>query len=349
VKEKEVRFQGGGWFFRRILPFRTASNKMEGVVITLTDIDAIKATYRALEERERQQVLAARLGQFALKPHSHQDLFEVATQALAEAFHVERSALFEFTPSRDELALVSGIGWEEKELGAATIPTGPGTQAGHILEEGKAGKAVILENLLKEKRFQLPPLLQEHGVKSGLALILGPHDKPWGLLAVYATGEKSFTSDDLNFFRSVGYIVTESIGRDTILEELEEHKSRLAIVIADDHVVVREGFARILSAHEDLEIVATAANGEEALEAPLTHQPDLVLMDISMPEMNGIEATQEIKRRRPETIVIGLSLHEKEVLGEAMRQAGASTYLQKDVASTSLIKTIRELFPKEKA
>ena len=119
----------------------------------------------------------------------------------------------------------------------------------------------------------------------------------------------------------------------------------LRILVVDDHEIVREGYVKILSTQPDLEVVATASDGEEAVKLAIQHQPDLVLMDISMPRMNGIVATQEIKSKLSDTLVIGLSMHEEGVLGESMKQAGASAYLQKDVAGSGLVDKIRELFP----
>ena len=82
VSEKEVRLNGDGWYFRRILPFRTIDNQINGVVITLTDIDAIKKTYQILEVRERQQACVSRLGQLALGTHDQSELFKQATRSI---------------------------------------------------------------------------------------------------------------------------------------------------------------------------------------------------------------------------------------------------------------------------
>ena len=114
----------------------------------------------------------------------------------------------------------------------------------------------------------------------------------------------------------------------------------LRVLVADDHRIVREGLIKILSATPGLEVVGEAEDGHDAIEQTRQLRPDVVVMDISMPRLNGIEATREITRQLPSVLVIGLSLHEQEELGAAIREAGAVTYLQKDVASTELVQAI---------
>ncbi len=730
VSEKEVRLEGGGWYFRRILPFRTVDNQISGVVITLTDIDAIKKTYSLLETRERQQASVSQLGQMALANVRQSELFEQATKILVDALGIGLSKVLKLGSGKQFLTMVAGMGWDEKLVGEGKVPTGVDSQAGYTLQ---SNGPVILTNLRDEKRFQGPELLTVHGVKCGMSTILGPPDNPWGVLGAHSTEDREFTVDDVNFFRSVAHVLSESIRRKLIMAKLHEsedrlviaqdaanlgihdfhvkknkvywdrrsrefwgvepnetitfetfvngiHKDdrksvqeevdklldpdgtghfsqeyrvinrkdkktrwiaatakaffrdgaayravgthlditekrklieeqahwaerleeqviertslaeqraddlrmlasqittaeerarrkvaqvihddiqqlliaakmrltmepddlatpeelkivsglldktlaqarslvselsppvlhdggfdealswlaghmdethrlkvvlktegdlqgleeslgtllfnivrellfnavkhsgvdearvharitgetlevsvedsgkgfdvagrtageggfglfsidervsafggtmditsepgegcrfvirlpmlrrkviekeageipvdtesesprkkrrpggRLRIVVVDDHEIVREGYVKILSAHEDLEVVATASDGEEAVKVAMLHHPDLILMDISMPTMNGIVATQEIKSNLKDTVIIGLSMHEEAILGESMKQAGASAYLQKDVAGSGLVERIRELFPKD--
>ena len=728
VSEKEVLLDDAGWFLRRIMPFRTSENQIAGVVITLTDIGAVKESYRALEVRERQQACVARLGQLAVKKDSRKELFDRATESLVEAFGVEMANLLQLSPNGESLVMVNGVGWDQKLIGDGIVPAGSQSQAGFALQQNRP---VIVADLSKETRFHGHKLLNDHQVKSGMSMVLGSPDKPWGVLSAHSTEKRDFGADDVNFISSAAHILTEVIERDLVLDRLEESEERLKIakeatnlgthdfdvqnnrvlwdkrsrelwgvsmdedityqtfiggvheadrvilqekvdelldpkgshdyyhefrvisredknkirwiaacaksffrdgkiyrtvgthqditdkrvlieqqalwaerleeqviertsvaerraedlhqlasqitnseerarrkvaqvihddvqqliiaakmrlavepgetvsadelqivselldktlsqarslvselsppvlqdgdfdkalawlanhfeethrlkvrletegdlqhldeslatllfnvvrellfnavkhsgednagvkvqvmgksleikvedggkgfnvpertaegkgfglfsieerirafggtmlidsipgegarfvvtvpltrrmikapsntaageeesgetltrrakgkrlriLIADDHEVVREGLARIISQHLDFEIVAAASDGAEAIQMARALQPDLVLMDISMPNMNGIEATKEIKRQRKETVVIGISLHEKDILGEAMRQAGASAFIQKDEAGENLINTIRQLFP----
>ena len=113
------------------------------------------------------------------------------------------------------------------------------------------------------------------------------------------------------------------------------------VLIADDHSVVRQGLQTFLSLDAEIEVVGTAVNGREAVEKVLELQPDVVLLDLMMPEMNGIEATAEIKRLRPQTKVLILtSLLEGDSISGAIK-AGANGYLLKNMQSDELCRTIK--------
>jgi DNA-binding NarL/FixJ family response regulator len=115
----------------------------------------------------------------------------------------------------------------------------------------------------------------------------------------------------------------------------------IRIVVADDHPVVREGLAAILRRQPDMEVVGEAANGREALALCLSHQPDLVLMDLRMPVMDGVTATEAIQRGSPHTRVIVLTTYDSdEEIYQALR-AGARGYLLKDVAREELLEALR--------
>lgn len=121
------------------------------------------------------------------------------------------------------------------------------------------------------------------------------------------------------------------------------------IVVADDHPIFRQALRDILqeASATDLEVVGEARDGQEAIELCRSLQPDLVLMDVSMPGMDGLEATREIKRRFPRTIVLMLTAMEQpEYLSEALR-AGASGYIIKDLSSQRLINSIRRVLDGE--
>jgi signal transduction histidine kinase/CheY-like chemotaxis protein/sensor domain CHASE-containing protein len=119
----------------------------------------------------------------------------------------------------------------------------------------------------------------------------------------------------------------------------EAHKIRVLLV--DDHKIVRQGLAGLLRGEQDIELVGEASDGIMALEMVRESQPDVVVMDVTMPRMNGIEATRHITSEFPGIRVIGLSMHEKDDMEAAMHEAGAETYLSKDGASTALVEAIR--------
>jgi DNA-binding NarL/FixJ family response regulator len=148
---------------------------------------------------------------------------------------------------------------------------------------------------------------------------------------------------------------------------------KIRVLLADDHPVLRHGLAGLLQGHAEIEMVGQAKDGQEAVELARQTRPDVILMDITMPRLNGIEATRRIKAELPEVCVIGLSMHEGEdmamamtgieatrrikaelpcvcVIGlsvhededmaPAMREAGAATYVNKFDAADTLIATI---------
>jgi DNA-binding NarL/FixJ family response regulator len=106
----------------------------------------------------------------------------------------------------------------------------------------------------------------------------------------------------------------------------------VTIVVADDHEIVREGLVKLLEAREDFEVVGEAANGEEAVELVLEKQPDIVLMDINMPKLSGIDATRRIGKQGSSSKILVLSMHESRSCVEEVLRAGAAGYVVKSSA-----------------
>lgn len=113
------------------------------------------------------------------------------------------------------------------------------------------------------------------------------------------------------------------------------------LLLVDDHAVVRLGLRMLLESEADFEIVGEAASASEALNAIGRLKPDVVLMDIGLPDLSGIEATRQTKRLRPETAVVALTIHEDEEYFFKMLEAGASGYVPKRAAPEELITAIR--------
>ena len=107
----------------------------------------------------------------------------------------------------------------------------------------------------------------------------------------------------------------------------------ISVVIVDDHQVVLDGFMARLELESDIEVVGTASNGLEAIEVAKHLQPDVILMDISMPIMNGIEATGVIKEARPESKILMLTMHDNREYIMKVMQAGAVGYMLKETAA----------------
>ncbi len=115
----------------------------------------------------------------------------------------------------------------------------------------------------------------------------------------------------------------------------------IRILLADDHSVVRRGFGMILAAQSDLEVIGEAANGREAVEQAEKLQPDLVVMDVSMPELNGIEATRRVLEVAPRCRVLALSMHRDAVYVREILRAGAVGYLLKEAGDHDLLAAVR--------
>lgn len=116
----------------------------------------------------------------------------------------------------------------------------------------------------------------------------------------------------------------------------------LRIMLVDDHMVVREGLKSILNAHPDMEVVGEASDGREAPAMVEELRPDVVVMDVSMPEMNGAEATMLIKNRNPQVRVVALTIHEDKGYLRQLLEAGASAYVLKIAAGEELVVAIRK-------
>lgn len=112
------------------------------------------------------------------------------------------------------------------------------------------------------------------------------------------------------------------------------------ILLADDHTILRAGLKMMLNAQPDMEVVGEAQDGRQALHEAQRLHPDIILMDITMPDMNGIEATRQVKKLLPEVKVLILTMHENEEYVFQALRAGASGYMLKEAADTDLINAL---------
>lgn len=119
-------------------------------------------------------------------------------------------------------------------------------------------------------------------------------------------------------------------------------KGQIRVIIADDHVMVRSGLRLFLLAFEDLKLVGEAANGEEAVSLSQHEKPHVVLMDMVMPVMDGVRATEEVRSRFPHTQVIGLTTFYEAEMIQKMLNAGAISFLLKSISATELARAIRD-------
>jgi DNA-binding NarL/FixJ family response regulator len=118
---------------------------------------------------------------------------------------------------------------------------------------------------------------------------------------------------------------------------------RIRVLLADDHRVVRQGFRLILSQQPDVDVVGEASGGREAVEMCIRLEPAVVIMDIAMPDVNGVEATRLIRQNCPRTAVLILSMHKNAVYVRETLRAGAKGYLLKDAIDGDLVAAVRSL------
>jgi two-component system response regulator NreC len=119
--------------------------------------------------------------------------------------------------------------------------------------------------------------------------------------------------------------------------------SKLRLLLGDDHTLVRQGMRKILEERPDWEVVAEVGDGREAIRQAVALRPDVAIIDVGMPLLNGIDATQQIVKRAPETRVLVLSMHSDEAYVTRALQAGATGYMLKDSAGNDLLKGVESV------
>jgi two-component system, NarL family, response regulator LiaR len=118
-------------------------------------------------------------------------------------------------------------------------------------------------------------------------------------------------------------------------------RGAIRVVIADDHAIVREGTAELLERTGDIEVVGQAADGAKAVELVTSLRPDVLLIDLAMPGMDGLEATRQVRQRSPATAVLALTVHDEEAYVMAMLEAGAHGYVTKAARARELIDAVK--------
>jgi DNA-binding NarL/FixJ family response regulator len=121
----------------------------------------------------------------------------------------------------------------------------------------------------------------------------------------------------------------------------ESVKQRIRVVLVDDHELMRRGTRSLLEGSDDITVIGEASDGATGVDVLVSMQPDVALVDIAMPGLNGIEVTRQVKAQAPEVAVLVLTVHDEEVYVRAILEAGAAGYLLKDVSGSVLIDSIR--------
>jgi len=204
-------------------------------------------------------------------------------------------------------------------------------------------------------------LLSEHGQGTTATLVLpvgggafeaassakDQHSKVKETTAGLMQGEGAVSSETEGASPVTSHPLSPSSDHPSLIVDRPSHSIRVLLV--DDHVMIRKGLKAILLDYPGFEIIGEAANGAEGVALTRSLKPEVVIMDISMPVMDGIEATRSIKRDCPGVIVIGLTVHSAAQVKMAMKEAGASTVLTKEAAVDELPRTIQTFCATHKA
>jgi PAS domain S-box-containing protein len=192
------------------------------------DITELKQAEEGLKVRALQHAIVAGLGRLALSGADLYTLFNKATTQVADIFGMEYCTVLERLTDNSAVRIVAGTGWEEGVIGHATVSMGPDSQAGFTMQ---TKEPVIVEDFLTETRFKAPPILHDHGVISGLSVIIGKVEKPFGVLSTHTTHRRVFTSDDVNFFQSIANVLAEAIESKQAQEALKKSEAQLRAIL----------------------------------------------------------------------------------------------------------------------
>lgn len=180
---------------------------------------SIRRSEEALRARARQQAAVAELGQRALVGTDLSALIDEAVALVAQALEVEYCKVLQLLPDGQALLLRAGVGWKEGLVGHARVGAGTDSQAGYTL---LSSEPVIVDDLHTETRFSGPALLHDHGVVSGMSVVIQGEDRPFGVLGAHTTKRRTFTEDDIHFLQAVAHLLAAAIAHKRAEEEIRK-------------------------------------------------------------------------------------------------------------------------------
>lgn len=183
---------------------------------TIQNITRQRQVEQELLTRASQQETVAKLGQNALSVKNIETLWQDAVKVVAKTLDVEYCKILQLLPDNSGVKLMAGVGWKKGLVGKAVVGIARNSQAGYTL---LSNEPVIVKDLRSETRFDGPALLHDHGVVSGISVIIAGKDGPWGVLGAHSTHIRPFTQDDVNFFESIANIIAEANYRASVIEE----------------------------------------------------------------------------------------------------------------------------------
>jgi PAS domain S-box-containing protein len=182
----------------------------------------------ALKIRLEQQSAVARLGLSAIHDPDISSLMTSAVRSVAATLDVEFCKILELLDGEEDLLLRAGTGWRGGLVGRARVPQGTDSQAGYTL---LSNRPVFVFDLASDPRFRGPPLLVEHGVASGISVVIRGHDRPFGVLGAHTTQRRTFTREDGNFLQAVANVISQAVDRKRAWSQLRAREQRFRAMI----------------------------------------------------------------------------------------------------------------------
>jgi len=229
TKSGEVRI----WEYHNTL--RTEGVDVPTVRGVAHDVTERVSAERLLKQRVRQQAAIAELGSRALEGDELPALMSDAVGIVAKTLELEYCHVMELLGDGTGLLMRAGVGWKEGSVGHATVGVGGDSQAGYTL---LSGEPVIVEDLRGERRFRIPPLLHEHGLASGMTVIIRGRLQPFGVMGAFSTGRRSFTKDDLHYLCSVANMLAMTIERKRAEAALRSREQELSEFVENARVPI---------------------------------------------------------------------------------------------------------------
>ncbi len=255
---------------------------------------------QALRARERRHAATATLGMRALETDDLGVVMDEAVEVLADALELEYAKVLELLPDGEALLLRAGVGWHDGLVGNARVSSGVESQAGYTL---LSGRPVIVQDLAREQRFRGPPLLVEHGVVSGMSVVIHGRDQPYGALGVHTAQRRPFSLDDVNFLQAVANVLAAAIEQKRLREELVEAealrqsdqlKSALLRAVSHD---VRSPLTTIVAAAEALQSRSADSTASEFVALVVSESSRLANLVDKLLDVARLEAGAATPRR----------------------------------------------------
>ena len=191
---------------------------------TAQDITEQKRAEERRTARARRQAALVRLGLVALSERDLDAFLDEVVSVVAATLGADLCKVLQLLPDGERFLLRAGVGWKEKRVGRTIVPVNGDSQAGYTLS---SREAVVVEDMRTETRFHVPSLLREHGAVSGISVIIGTPEKPWGVLGLHTTRPRRFDREEVDFVQTVANIVAQFIARSEAEEAVRKQARRL--------------------------------------------------------------------------------------------------------------------------